>query len=156
MKEIPKKNYLFLVVLLLVTTLLTLTLSNIYINKDKLVSDFYENSNKIKPDDFDQYIFEYSDFIIYISDKYDLSHETFEKKFENKINDLNLKNNLVFIDKSDIDKEFLEKLKNEYGINIDLEKTPVIIVIIDKKAVKSAIVTQESNVDTIIEYEAFE
>ena len=41
MREIPKKNYYILVVLLAVTVLLTLSLSNIYINRVELASNFY-------------------------------------------------------------------------------------------------------------------
>ena len=156
MREIPKKNYMILAVLILVTVLITLVLSNIYLNREKLVSNFYNNNNTIRTNDFDEYLMEYSDLIIYISDKYDLSHESFEKKFEKKLIDLNLKNNLVYIDKNELDKKFLKKLKEEYDLSIDLKKTPLIVVIIDKKVIKSTIVTNESNVDTIINYEAFQ
>ena len=156
MKEIPKKNYYILVVLLVVTAALTLLLSNIYMNREKLASNFYEYSNKITPEDFDEFMTENSDAIIYISDKYDLTLETFEKKFQNKIDELNLKQNLIYIDKSDIDKEFLTKLKKTYNINVDLKKTPIIVVIIDEKVIKNISVTSDSNVDTLIEYEAFE
>lgn len=156
MKEIPKKNYYILVVLLAVTVLLTLSLSNIYMNREKLASNFYEYSNKITPEEFDQFMTENSDVMIYISDKYDLTHETFEKKFENKIDELNLKHNLIYMDKKDIDKEFLNEIKKSYGINIDLEKLPTIIVIIDKKVVKNISITPDSNVETLIEYEVFE
>ena len=54
MKEIPKKNYYILVVLLVVTVGLTLLLSNLYVNKEKMVSNFYEYSNKITSEEFDE------------------------------------------------------------------------------------------------------
>ena len=156
MREIPKKNYYILVVLLLATVLLTISLSNLYSNKEKLTSDFYNYANVITPEDFDEFMTENSDVIIYISDKYDLSHNTFEKKFETKIEELNLKHNLIYIDKENIDSEFLNKLKKMYQINLDLEKLPVAIVVVDKKVVRNVSVTSNSNVDTIIEYEVFE
>ncbi|MBR6690216.1 MAG: hypothetical protein IKL65_02675 [Bacilli bacterium] len=156
MREIPKKNYFILAVLLAVTVLLTLLLSNIYVNKDKLVSSFYEYSNIITPEEFDEFMTENSDIIIYINDRYDLTHETFEKKFKNKVDELNLKHNLIYIDKNDIDKEFLNKLKKIYEINIDLEKTPIVVVVIDKEVIKNVSIENDSNIDTLIEYEAFE
>ena len=156
MKEIPKKNYYILVVLLASTVVLTLLLSNVYLNKEQLVSNFYEYSNKITPEEFDVYMTENSDIIIYISDKYDLTHETFEKNFQNKIDNLNLKHNLVYIDKNDMNQEFLNKLKILYGINVDLEQSQIVIVIIDEQVVKNVAITPNSNVDTLIEYEAFE
>ena len=156
MKEIPKKNYYILAILLIVTVLLTLVLYNLYLNKEKLVSNFYEYANKITPEEFDEYIVENSDLIIYISDKYDLTYETFEKKFEDKINDLNLKENLIYIDKNNIDNEFLKKLKSSYNINIDIDNTPIIIVMVDNEVIKNISISNDSNVETIIEYEAFE
>ena len=156
MREIPKNNYYILVILLAVTALLTLYLSNLYLNKEKLVSDFYDYANVITPEDFDEFMIENSEVIIYISDKYDLSHNTFEKNFETKVDELNLKHNLIYIDKEDITSEFLNKLKKSYEINLDLEKLPVVVVIIDKKVVRNISITGNSNVDTIIEYEVFE
>ena len=49
------------------------------------MSNFYEYSNKIKPQEFDEYMTENSDFMIYISDKYDLTYEEFENNFKDKI-----------------------------------------------------------------------
>lgn len=156
MREIPKKNYYILVVLLVFTVLLTLWLSDLYMNKEKLTSDFYNYANVITPEDFDEFMTENSDVIIYISDKYDLSHNTFEKKFESKIDELNLKHNLIYIDKEDMDSKFLNKLKKSYKINIDLEGLPIVIAIIDEKVIRNISVTSSSDVDTLIEYEAFE
>ena len=156
MKEIPKKNYCLLVVLLAVTVVLTLSLSSIYLNKEKLVSNFYEYSNKITVEEFDEYMIENSDTIIYISDKYDLTLGDFEKKLQNKLDEKNLKQNFVFLDKKDINDKFLNKLKNTYKINIDLEKTPIIIVVVDKRVIKNVKVTSSSDVNTLIDYEVFE
>ena len=156
MKEIPKKNYCLLVVLLAVTVVLTLSLSSIYLNKEKLVSNFYEYSNKITVEEFDEYMIENSDTIIYISDKYDLTLGDFEKKLQNKLDEKNWKQNFVFLDKKDINDKFLNKLKNTYKINIDLEKTPIIIVVVDKRVIKNVKVTSSSDVNTLIDYEVFE
>lgn len=156
MREIPKKNYYILVVLLAVTVLLTLFLSSLYLNKEKLTSRFYNYANVITPEEFDEFMTENSDVIIYISDKYDLSHETLEKEFETKIEELNLKHNLIYIDKEEINSEFVNNLKKTYQINLDLENTPIVIVMIDKKIVRNISVTPNSNIDTLIEYEAFE
>ena len=156
MREIPKKNYCILVVLLVVTVLLTLSLVGIYKNKDKLVSDFYSYSNIITPEDFDQFMTENSDVIIYISEKYDLAHGSFESDLMNKIDSLNLKHNLIYIDKSDINKNFINKLKEQYKTSINLKNTPIMIVIIEGKVVKNVSINRNANVDTLIDYEAFE
>lgn len=156
MREIPKKNYYILVVLLVVTAGVTMLLSNLYLNKEKMVSNFYEYSNKITPQEFNEYIIENPDLIVYISDKYDLTYETFETNFKNKIDNLNLKEKLIYIDKNYINKDFVNELKKIYKINIDLNNTPIIIVVIDKKVIKNVSITNDSNVDSIIEYGVFE
>ena len=156
MREIPKKNYFILLVLLIITVLLTLFLSKVYINKSQLVSNFYKYSNVITKEEFDQFMTENSDVIIYISDKHDLTHSNFEDKFKTKIDELNLKHNLIYLDKNEIDKNFLKKIKEKYNINIDLKNTPIIVVIVDNKVVKNILVTENLNIDTMIEYGEFE
>lgn len=155
MREIPKKNYIILVVLLAVTAFLTLFLSNIYKNKEKLTSNFYEYSNKITPESFDEFMTENEDIIIYIGDKYDLTLETVEKKLEERIDQLNLKHNLIYIDKHYVDKKFIKKLKG-YHINIDLNKFPVVIVIVEEKVIKNVMVNSNTDIDALIDSEAFE
>ena len=131
-------------------------LSNLYLNKEKLVSSFYEYSNKITPKEFDQFVTENSDVIIYISDKYDLTNESFESKLEKKLDSLNLKQNFVFIDKNDINKKFINKLEKLYGINIDINKTPIVIVVVDEQIIKNVSVMTDSDVDSLIDAEVFE
>lgn len=155
MKKILSKNYIILVVLLVVTVFLTLLLSNLYISKNKLVSNFYEYANKITPTDIEEYIIENPDTIIYISDKYDLTHETFETKFMKKIDSLNLKEQLVYVDKEEITDEFLNKINNTYGLNVEIDNTPIIIVVVDKTIIKSIYVENYLNVETFIDYEVF-
>ena len=156
MRNIPKKNYYILIVLLIVTVLLTLLISNIYLNKEKQISSFYQYSNKITSKDFKQFMVENSDAIVYISDKYDLSHKKIEKKLESKIYKLSLNDNLIFIDKNDIDKTFLKELKETYNIKISLKRTPIVLVIIDNKVVKNVSIKLNTNIDSIIDYGDFE
>ena len=156
MKQIPKKNYFILIGLIFVTVFITLSLVNIYKNKDKLTSSIYNYSNKITNEEFDEYMVESSDLIIYIADKYDLTNDSFEKSFMNKIDEINLKEKLIYIDKSQLSKEFLNKLKNNYGINIDIKKLPIIAVIVDRNFIKSVYVNENQDAERIIQYEVFE
>lgn len=150
-----KRNYIILIILLAVTVFLTFFFANIYKSKDNLVSGFYEYSNKITIEEFDEYMTENTDAIIYISDKYDLTYETFEENFKEKINELNLKNKIVFVDKNEINDKFISNLKINYGISIDLSKTPLVIVIVDKNVLQCVYIDNYSNVDDFIDYEAF-
>ena len=155
MREIPKKNYIILVVLLAVTAFLTLFLSNIYKNKEKLTSNFYEYVNKITPESFDEFMTENEDVIIYIGDKYDLTLETVEKELSEKIDELNLKHNLIYIDKSYVDKKFIKKLKG-YDINIDLDKLPVVVVVVEEEVLKNVRLNSNTDIDELIAGEIFE
>ena len=85
-----------------------------------------------------------------------MNHEELIKKIKDKIDELNLKHNLIYIEKNEITKEFLDKLKKSYNINILLENTPIAIVIIDEEVVKNISVTPDTNVDVVIDYEVFE
>lgn len=155
MREIPKKNYIILVVLLAVTAFLPLFLSNIYKNKEKLTSSFYEYANKITPESFDEFLTENEDIIIYIGDKYDLSFEKVEKTLEQKINELNIRHSLIYIDKSYVDKKFIKKLKG-YNINMDIDKLPIVVVIIEKEVLKNVSINSNTDIDSLIDDEAFE
>lgn len=156
MKKVFQKNYIILVILLVVTVFITLFLADIYTSKNKLVSNFYEYSNKIKPQEFNEFILETPDAIVYISNKYNLTNETFEKSLQDKISNLNLKENLVFIDTNEIKTEFIEQLKTNYGVYLELEKTPMIIVIVNNKVIKSIYIENDLSVDNIIDYGVFE
>lgn len=155
MREIPKKNYIILVVLLAVTAFLTLFLSYIYKNREMLTSNFYQYANKITPESFDEFMTENEDVIIYIGDKYDLTLEKVEKKLSQKIDELNLKHSLIYIDKEYVDKKFIKKLK-VYDINIDLNKLPVVVVVVEEEVIKNVILNSKTNIDELIISEAFE
>lgn len=156
MKKIDTKNYLFLLLLLVGTVFITLIAANIYSSKNKLTSQFYESSKKITANEFSEYVIENPDTIIYISDKYDLTNETFEEKFKLKLEQLNLVDKFVFLDKDEFNETFLLDLNKEYKMDIDLEKTPVILVIIDKMVANIVYVDKYSNSETIINYGVFE
>lgn len=156
MKKISQKNYFTLVVLVLVTIVLTLALCSAYKNRYMLTSSFYRNANKITNLEFDEYMQENSDLIIYISDKYDLSHESFEEKLMKKINEFNLKDKLIYIDKEKMNKEFLKKLKDDYNIIIDIKDIPVIVFVLDNTAIKTVHIKKNTKVNDIIDYGVFE
>ena len=156
MRQIPKKNYYILVILLVITVLITLLLASLYSNQEKVVASFYEYSNKISSKEFDQFIIENPDAIIYISDKYNLEYKNVEQKLQNRLDELGLKKNFVFIDKKDVNKKFIKKIKNKYEINIKVEEIPVMLVIIDNKVVKNIKVDKNIEIDRLIEYEDFE
>jgi len=151
-----KKNYIILTVLIVVTCILTLLLANLYKYEKVETSYIYENLNKITSEEFDEYIVEHPDTIIYISDKYNLENQKFEKKLINKFENLNILENIIYIDKEEVTSNLEKTLKNEYSYKYNEDNLPAIIVINDAKITQTVIVDKNSEVETIIDYEVFE
>jgi len=151
-----KKNYIILTVLIVVTCILTLLLANLYKYEKVETSYIYENLNKITSEEFDEYIVEHPDTIIYISDKYNLENQKFEKKLINKCENLNILENIIYIDKEEVTSNLEKTLKNEYSYKYNEDNLPAIIVINDAKITQTVIVDKNSEVETIIDYEVFE
>ena len=156
MKKINTKNYIILAVLLIVTVFITLVLVGVYKSKEKFTSEFYNLSNKITVGELEEYIIENPDSIIYISDKYDLTKEEFEKKLDNKLKELNLEDKFVYVDSNEMSKKDSNLLEEKYDVNFKVEETPIILVVIEKEVVKKIYVEDSLNVDNFIDYEAFE
>jgi len=151
-----KRNYVYLLILILVTVVITLFLSNIYKKEVITTSHSYEKLNKITALEFEEYIIENPDTIIYLGDKTNLDNNKFEKKFISKLENLNLIKNTIYIDKTEITSSLKKVLEKEYSYNYDENKLPVVIVINDGKTIQKSNVYQNSKADTIINYEVFE
>ena len=153
MKQIPKKNYIILFFIILFTLTLTIALSNGYKSKKLSESALYMYSNKITYKEFDVYVTEHPDSIIYISNKYDNSNEEIELKLIDRLEKLNLKNYFVYINASN---KLLNKINKEYKLKIDINKLPVILVILDNQVANYSYVGDNSNIDDIIDFGDFE
>lgn len=151
-----KKNYIYMAVLLVATVGLTFLLSSIYNKEVNFVSHSYEKLNKITSAEFEEYMIENPDTIVYVSDKNDLNKNKFEKKFVKKLENLNLLENTIYIEKDEINNKFKDLLKTNYDYRLDEKNLPTIIVIDSGSVVQSVVVEKTSNVDTIIDYGVFE
>ena len=151
-----KKNYIYLLVLLVVTVGLTFLLSSIYNKEVNSVSYSYEKLNKITSAEFEEYMMENTETIVYMSDKNDLSNNKFEKKFIKKLENLNLLENTIYIEKDEINNKFKELLKTNYDYKLEEKKLPTIIVIDSGEIVQNIVIDKNSNVETIIDYGVFE
>lgn len=150
------KNYVILIALLAGTILVTLILANFYVEKTRQVSGIYSYSNKINVNEFDQYSIENPNTIIYISDKYDLNNVKFEERLIYIIDKLNYKSNFIYIEKSKINDKFITLFKTRYGNSIEINENPILIVISDGKLSTMSYINENSDPDTIIDYEVFE
>lgn len=137
MRIVPKKNYFILLLLSLVVIVLTLFLRSFYNNNLRPTSDIYNYAKIIKSDQLDLYLDENPSTIIYISDKYNLDNADLEEELKQKIISLNLYDNFVYLDKSELSDKIVLHFNDEYQTDFSLDKMPALIIINDKKVIFS-------------------
>ena len=151
-----KKNYIYLILLLVGTVFVTLLFADIYNNEENKLCYLYGKLNKITSEEFTEYIMENPDSIIYIADKSNITNNKIEKKFISKLEKLGLIENIVYFDKEEISSSIKKTLSEKYSYNYKESQLPVILVIIDSAVIDIAQINEDSNVDTIIDYGVFE
>ena len=152
MRKIPFKNYIYLAILFVSTIIITIYASNLYNLRNKEVSEIYEYSNKIGVNEFDEFLIENPDSIIYIGNKYDSNNSIFEKRLKEKIEELNIKEKFVFMSAN---KKILNKLEKDYKIKININKTPIILIFNNKNLTSLNYINNNIYVENIIDEEVF-
>lgn len=107
-KEVPIKNYIYLSLILLGSILLLIYIYSWYktYNDNKLNTNIMNNYlTVINYNELDDYITENKDAVIYVSILGDEKINRFEKKFKNYILDNDLKNNLLYLDLTNENRE---------------------------------------------------
>ena len=153
MREIPIRNYIIACILLVLTVVITLFLSNLYTNRLKPVSDFYNYSNKITAKEFDVFITENPDSIVYLDSKYDLDNDSFEAKLKNKIEHLNIKEKFVYIN---VNNKLINNINKKYKVKIDINKIPVAITFVDGNIYRYEYIANGSEPENVIDFGVFE
>ena len=88
MRKIPVRNYFYLLVILVVSVLVVINIATMYKLNKRVETEFYTYSNNISGKEFENYITEYPDAIIYIYDKYSIDYQEFERELREKIDKL--------------------------------------------------------------------
>ena len=145
--EKPLKNYFIYAILIFVTIFVTLFLSKNYINDTKEKSVLFNNISEIRIDDFEQFITENPDAIVYISNINNTDNIKFEKKFNKRIEDLNIKDSVVFINSETLDSDFLKMIKSKYNFDLDVNEST--IMIINNMSAKFICVNNNTSLDEI-------
>lgn len=149
MKKVPFKNYIYLTLIVIAAVFITILVASIYKDSKRIESDFYIYSNTISNKEFDVYVTEYPDSIIYIYDKYSYEYKDFEEALKEKIEELYLKNNLVYIDKRELNKKFISNMKNNYSVELKYNNKPIIIIISDNQVISITEINENSTVNSI-------
>lgn len=156
MKQVPLKNYILFAIVSIASVLLVLYLKNIYESKKE-----YENSTnmtmgflkEIHEDDFDNYITENSEFILYMSDSDDKNLIDFEKDLKKKIKKMEYSKDMVYLNLKNISSNFLlkfEKHLSENLKNINLESIPNVVITKEGKIQNYYFINEETNTTDVI------
>lgn len=120
LREVPKKNYLYLTLILLGTILLLIYLYKWYETYDdsRLHTNIMgEYLTVINYNELDNYIIENKNAIIYVSILGNEDINKFEKKFKSIIAENNLKNDILYLD---ISNENIDKATKKLNIDKNL------------------------------------
>ncbi len=121
-KSIPLKNYIIVVVIVLLVVLGAIyacswykTIKEYNLNKSVIT----DTVNKIELETLESYIVDNSNFIMYLSDSSDESIKSFEKKFKRYIKNNSLNSEILYLDIKDYDNELVvETLLNYKSENL--------------------------------------
>ena len=149
-RVIPPKNYLYLALIIIASILLIIYLLKWYktYNDSKLYTGILnEYLQVINYNELNDYIIENKDAVIYVSILGNEEIRKFENKFKNTITDNNLRNNILYLD---ITNEEKEKVKEKLKINNNL---PYLVVFTNGKITDTYSISESKyNIRKIIKY----
>ena len=120
MKEIPKKNYFILAIIVVLTILLVFYLKSWYeaTTLSNLPRTIMADSlPEVKIEEFDNFIQENPNIVIYISSSTE-NQGDFDKKIYQYISKNNLKQNFVYMNKDEVTIEQLKDLQEKYASDL--------------------------------------
>ncbi len=131
MKKIPIKNYFILALMLAIVVVVTFSLAKFYNNSLRPTSVLYKYAKHIDSRELIDYLQENSSTVIYISDKYNTLIDEQEEVLKKKIVEYNLYNNLIYIDKNELNNGFYKSFNKKYNTHIDENNLPTMIILND-------------------------
>ena len=148
-KNIPKKNYLFILIIFIISIFMVIGIKicarnykeyrlSIPVIKGQLV--------EIKADELDSYINAHNDFYLYIGVSDDINCRKIEKDLPKILKARNIKDETVYLNMSKIDnsKEAIKLKLSQYGEISDKVTYPIFAIFKDGK-IKKALNKQEGN-----------
>ena len=98
---------------------------------------------------------ETSDCVIYISDKYNLDNNSFEKGLVNNLTKENILELAVFLDYKSLNKSFKKTFKEKFSYNLDNYDYPILITYVDGSIANiQTIDKNNSDISEIIDFGA--
>ena len=151
MRKIPLKNYFIIIIILITSIVSVFYLVNWYNTTQRHyqeVSVVADIIKEVKPSEFENYITENPDFIIYLANKSENINVKFEKNLKKLIMKKDLQKQFVFMDLMDTEIEKMNIIIEKYAENIDNFKLQQSIIIIDNQKIKHLLIIDSDLRDT--------
>lgn len=143
---IPKRNYIFFCIIVLLVILTTIFAALIYKrNEVKEFSYIYDKISELNSKDLFNYLLETPDCIIYMSDKYNLNNNIFERNFVNTMQKENILDYVVFLDYNTLNKKTKKEFKEKFSYDLDNYSFPIIITYVDGEVTSIKTISEVNN-----------
>jgi len=153
---IPKKNYMIVLIISILTLLLIFGLKNIYEKNQVINNETLDFMSEIKENELKTFIIENHEAIIYLSSSNNETLDSFESKLKNYVLNNNLEKTIVYIDLSKVSDKFYENFNKQYFNNkqiIVFEKEPSLLYKKEGKVVDYLSVSKSKiNIDIVKEF----
>ena len=148
MRKIPLKNYFILAAIIILSGIIVIYIANMYRNKkDYEKEDTMSFLKEIYAKDFENFIIENPDSIVYINNTFDESLTLELKKY---IIERDYIQDIVYIDTNKINIDFVNTLK-KYS-NLINDKMPNVLIIKSGKIINIFYVEEDTTPSQIIEF----
>lgn len=145
MRKIPFRNYLFVLIILVVTVIAA------YDIVDRFKDDSQATKNtvltEIKENELDEYITERTEAVIYISSDKD------QKEINDEVSKYFKKHNLVdkavYLDSDEVTEDFIKAFSKKYQKEIDISY-PIVIIIENNKVTKVIRINNARNANELL------
>ncbi len=133
MRKVPAKNYVFCILLVGITVVLTYYLCSTFNHQQSKVytSTMYQFLTEIKEDDIEDYLVENATVVLYIGDKTDSTLEEKEEDLKNFLSSKNLQQYFVYLDVSENKETGLKNFQEKHEISLNYDQLPIFIAVID-------------------------
>lgn len=117
MRKIPKKNYIFLSILSVVTILFSVYVMNWYKTskeysaEESLMTDFL---GEVKESEIENYILENPEVVIYVASEQNENIKKFEKKLKEYLIKEDLKSHFIYLNCNNLSSDFITTFQKKY------------------------------------------
>lgn len=154
MREIPAKNYVVLVFVIVATLFLVFFTRMRYLETKEYegkINERIDTISEVKEDEINNYLMENREVVIYIASSTDESIIDFENALNTYVSEEQLSKEIIYINLNNISEKFLKRFKNKY-FDISLKNTDTSILkqpnmlIVDNGKVTSLLYSEQSDI----------